>query len=693
MSDGRNRLGEETSPYLRQHQDNPVHWWPWSEAAMTAARDSGKPILLSVGYAACHWCHVMAHESFEDEATAALMNDLFINIKVDREERPDVDALYQSALQMMGEQGGWPLTMFVTPDGEPFWGGTYFPPTARYGRPGFPEVLKSVADAFSARRDQVATSVDQLKQGLERLSKPAGGGQLSMTAVDKAASSLLRAIDPITGGTMGAPKFPQPSLQKLLWRAHRRRGSAMFREAVCLSLDHMCQGGIYDHLGGGFARYSTDELWLAPHFEKMLYDNALLVELMCDVWTVTRSALYAVRIEETIQWALREMMAGGGQGGEKLGAFVSAYDADSEGEEGKFYVWSEQEIDALLGDAAPRFKAHYDVTRFGNWEGHTILNRSREMTLADAETETALAGAREILLHIREKRVWPGRDDKVLADWNGLMIVALCRAAVVFARADWLDAAKDAFQFVTTRMAASEDVARLFHSWCEGAARHPGVLEDYANMSLAALKLFEVTGDTAYLERAKAWATVADEFFWDHESGGYFMSAADTTDLLIRTKPMHDNATPAGNGTMAIVLATLYHLTGETHYLGRFDDLVGAVVPADLGHVEHQMSLLMAFELMAQGVQIVIVGEDRNQDQPGAAPHGLPGGLARAALLSQPPASVLLRVSGDLGLPADHPASGKTAQDGKPTAYVCVGQTCSLPITDAGELTRRLAEA
>jgi uncharacterized protein YyaL (SSP411 family) len=683
VSDGQNRLGLETSPYLLQHKDNPVHWWPWSDEAMSEARAQGRPILLSVGYAACHWCHVMAHESFEDEATAALMNELFINVKVDREERPDVDALYQAALQMMGEQGGWPLTMFVTPKGEPFWGGTYFPPTARYGRPGFRDVLKSIATAYAERRDQINTSTKQLKEGLQRLSKPEGGGNLTMAIVDKAASTLLHHIDPITGGTMGAPKFPQPSLHMLLWRAHRRLGASMFREAVTLSLDHMCQGGIYDHLGGGFARYSTDEVWLAPHFEKMLYDNALLVELMCDVYAVTRSPLYAVRIEETITWALREMMA---TTDAEAKAFVSAYDADSEGEEGKFYVWSEEEIDALLGDAALRFKAYYDVTRFGNWEGHTILNRSRELKLADAETEFALAHSREVLFKVRAKRVWPGRDDKVLADWNGLMISALCRAAVMFERADWLKAAEDAFTFVLDFMDA--DARRLFHSWCDRSARHPGVLEDYANMSRAALSLYEVTANPLYLERAEGWTEIADNYFWDAASGGYFMSPSDSSDLIMRTKPMHDNATPPGNGTMAGVLAKLYHLTGREHYRERFDALVAALVPADFKHVEHQSTLLMAFELMAQGVQIVIVGDDQSQ----GLPSGLPGGLTLAALKAAPPASVLLRVADGAKLPDGHPATGKQAQGGKPTAYVCVGQTCSLPIADADELTARLSE-
>ena len=671
MSEQANRLGDETSPYLLQHKDNPVHWWPWSEAAMATAREADKPILLSVGYAACHWCHVMAHESFEDPETAALMNELFINVKVDREERPDVDSLYQSALQMMGEQGGWPLTMFVTPDGEPFWGGTYFPPTARYGRPGFREVLKSVSNAYANQRDQIANSAASLREGLGKLATPKGGGSLAMSYLDEVARALLRAIDPITGGTTGAPKFPQPSLFAFLWRAFRRTRSPLFREAVTLSLDHMCQGGIYDHLGGGFARYSTDEVWLAPHFEKMLYDNALLVELMCDVWSETRSPLYAVRTRETIEWALRELRTEEVAGAK---AFVSAYDADSEGEEGKFYVWSEDEIDALLGDASATFKTAYDVSPFGNWEGRVILNRSRNLVLGDDAAEAALENSREILLRVRAMRVWPSRDDKVLADWNGLMISALCRAAVIFDAPAWRDAARETFRFVTSEMADGE---RLFHTWCAGRARHPGVLEDYANMAAAALALFEATGEPDYLARARAWTGIANDHFWDSANGGYFMSADDTGDILMRTKPMHDNATPPGNGTMGQVLAKLYHLTGDADYRARFDQLVGAMVPEDREHAMHQMSLLMAFETMEHAAQIVIAGDADDA-------------LAAAALKAAPPARVLLRTEDGATLPASHPAHGKGAVGGRPTAYICVGATCSLPITDADELIRHL---
>ncbi len=444
-----NRLSQEISPYLLQHKDNPVHWRPWGEEALAEAKREDKPILLSVGYAACHWCHVMAHESFEDDEIAALMNTLFVNIKVDREERPDLDGIYQSALALMGERGGWPLTMFLTPEGEPFWGGTYFPPSPRYGRPGFPQLLHAIAEAYRSDKTKVDTNVTALRAALAKMQAPEPGNGLSVEALDEAARFALRLIDTRHGGTAGAPKFPQPTFFRFLWRAYKRRGEAVFRDAVTVTLDAICQGGIYDHLAGGFARYSTDDVWLAPHFEKMLYDNALLVELMTEAWRETHSPLYARRIAETIDWAMSEMRVDAPSG--ELFAFASALDADSEGVEGKYYVWDEAEIDAVLGADAPAFKAAYSVRPGGNWEGHTILNRTG-MGLPADDLERKLAECRARLLAVRRERIAPGRDDKVLADWNGLMIAALAEAGAVFAEAAWVEAAAKVFRFVTTHM-------------------------------------------------------------------------------------------------------------------------------------------------------------------------------------------------------------------------------------------------
>src|SRR5262245_30711333 len=467
-----NRLGRETSPYLLQHKDNPVHWWAWGPEALAEAKRAQKPILLSVGYAACHWCHVMAHESFESAETAAVMNELFVNIKADREERPDIDAIYMRALHSLGEQGGWPLTMFLDSQARPFWGGTYFPPTPRYGRPGFPDVLREVARIYREEPDKVAHNAGLLVDALKER-QPSGAANISDEVLSDLTSRMVGAVDGLHGGLSGAPKFPQWSFFWLLWRGAIRYGHAPARQAVDVTLTNICQGGIYDHLGGGFARYSVDAHWLVPHFEKMLYDNALLMDLMCEVYREGGNQLYARRIDETTQWLLREMIADGG-------GFAASLDADSEGEEGKFYVWSKAEIVEVLGEPdAAIFCAAYDVSDAGNWEGHTILNRLHDLELGPPETEAVLAGKRAKLLASRAGRIRPGWDDKVLADWNGLMIAALAHAARVFDRPDWLGAAETAFRFVVERM---ERGGRLIHSFRAGQARGPATASDYANM-------------------------------------------------------------------------------------------------------------------------------------------------------------------------------------------------------------------
>src|SRR5689334_19192679 len=412
-----NRLAQATSPYLLQHKYNPVDWWTWGPEALAEAKRSNRPILLSVGYAACHWCHVMAHESFENEATAAVMNELFVNIKVDREERPDIDHIYMSALHHLGEQGGWPLTMFLTPAGEPVWGGTYFPKTARYGRPSFVDVLREISRIFREEPANIEQNRTALMERLSKAAKPADKVTLGARELDGAAASVARAFDPVNGGFRGAPKFPQCPMLEMLWRAGVRRDQRFF-EVVELALERMSDGGIYDHLGGGFSRYSVDERWLVPHFEKMLYDNAQLLELLALAHARTGKPLFATRARETVAWLAREMTTAGG-------AFAASLDADSEGEEGKFYVWSLTEVEQVLGkDDAALFAQHYDVTPEGNFEGHTILNRLTRSPTDDA-AENRLAAMRTKLLAARTARIRPGLDDKVLADWNGLMIAAL----------------------------------------------------------------------------------------------------------------------------------------------------------------------------------------------------------------------------------------------------------------------------
>ncbi len=670
----RNALAEETSPYLLQHKDNPVHWQAWGPAALAAARAADKPILLSIGYAACHWCHVMAHESFENRDVAALMNDLFVNIKVDREERPDLDTIYQYALALLGEQGGWPLTMFLTPAGEPFWGGTYFPPEARWGRPGFPDVLRAISNAYQSDRDKVVNNAAALKQGLARLSAPQGGTGLSIDATDRIAERLVREVDPVNGGIGDAPKFPQPGVFELLWRAFRRTRQEPFRHAVELTLAHLSQGGIYDHVGGGYSRYAVDARWLVPHFEKMLYDNAQLVDLLTLVWQETGNGLYAMRVAETVDWITREMLT-------PEGGFSSSLDADSEHEEGKFYVWSEAEIDTLLGERAVRFKAFYDVSGGGNWEGHTILNRLRHLELADPATEAELAACRAILFHAREERVHPGLDDKVLADWNGLVITALANAATVFERPDWLDYAIDAFAFIAEQMSDGE--GRLFHASRAGKKRHAAVLDDYANMSRAALALCEATGDAHYLARAEAWVAIADRHYWDAAGGGYFFTADDTEALIARTKTAQDSPNPSGNGVMVGVLARLFYITGKSPYRERAERIVAAFA----GDAERQVfgyaALINGNELLQRALQIVVRGRMGESDT---------DALLRAVSGVSLPNKVLTVVPPEAALPAGHPAAGKGQVGGRATAYVCEGPACSPPLTDPAALAADLAQ-
>ena len=669
----RNNLDRETSPYLLQHSGNPVHWQPWSQEVLTFAQAKNRPILLSVGYAACHWCHVMAHESFEDPATAAVMNELFVNIKVDREERPDIDTIYQTALALLGEHGGWPLTMFLTPAGQPFWGGTYFPPESRWGRPAFADVLRRVAQVYNTDPNAIAQNCDALMAALARLGERAEtpAPQLTSATLDAVAERLARDIDPVHGGIAGAPKFPQFPVLELLWRSYLRTGNLQHRQAVELSLDHMSQGGIYDHLGGGYARYSTDVEWLAPHFEKMLYDNAQAIALLTLVWPTTRKALYAARVRETVGWLLRDMVA-------DSGAFAATVDADSEGEEGKFYVWREAEIDALLGPRAAAFKAFYDVGPEGNWEGRIILNRLRHPESPGAEDEALLAECRAVLLAARDRRVRPAWDDKVLADWNGLMITALARAGFVFGESGWIAAAERAFAFVRDHMTAD---GRLHHSYRHGRARHAAMLDDYANMAQAALALHDVTGNGSYLSQAEQWVAILDQHYWDRAQGGYFLTADDAETLITRTRNCADQAVPAGNGIMLGVLAELWLRTTKTGYRDRADELITAFASDLTRNFLPMATFLNGFERLTAATQIVVIGDPAD-----AGVAALVDSVREAAI----PDRVLAVVPAGVKLPTGHPAEGKTPVDGRPAAYVCVGTSCSLPITEPAALRAAL---
>jgi uncharacterized protein YyaL (SSP411 family) len=668
-----NRLGKETSPYLLQHKDNPVHWWAWGPEALAEAKQTGKPILLSVGYAACHWCHVMAHESFEDEATARVMNELFVNIKVDREERPDIDGIYMGALHALGQQGGWPLTMFLDKEARPVWGGTYFPPTSRYGRPAFVDVLQRVASVFRDEPEKVRESAEGLTAALQHKNAAGAAPVIDDQLLRDLTARMVPAVDPQHGGMQGAPKFPQWSFFWLLWRGGIRYDHAPARDAVVRTLDNICQGGIYDHLGGGFARYSVDEFWLVPHFEKMLYDNALLIDLMTEVFRETGSQLYRARVAETVEWLEREMIAEGG-------GFAASLDADSEGEEGKFYVWSLDDVLRILGEEDGRYFAQvYDVTADGNFEGHNILNRLNSMALRGEEEEARLATLRAKLLTERASRIRPGWDDKVLADWNGLMIAALARASVVFEQPHWLTLAKRAFAFVSTQMAHE---GRLYHSYRDGRAKAPATASDYANMIWAALRLHEVTTEHSYFVQALAWLKVLDDHYWVDGDGGYATSADDTRDVIVRLRPGTDDATPNANTIMLANLAALATVTGDSRYLDRATELLAAFAP-DVGRniVAHTGLLASTMDLLSPQ-QVVVSGQH------------LPGGeelMKVIRSISLPGAlqyALSVKANGD-ALPG---LRDKNALDGHATAYACIGPQCSLPLTEPTELARVLKE-
>jgi uncharacterized protein len=660
-----NRLARETSPYLLQHKDNPVDWWAWGPEALEEAKRTGKPILLSVGYAACHWCHVMAHESFEDDATARVMNELFVNIKVDREERPDIDQIYMAALHHLGEQGGWPLTMFLTPDGEPIWGGTYFPNSSRYSKPAFVDVLREIARLFREEPQKIENNRAALMERLAATARKAGTVTIGTAELDNAARQLGGIIDPVNGGARGAPKFPQTALFELLWRAGLRNGEPRYFAAVEITLDHICEGGIFDHLGGGFSRYSVDERWLTPHFEKMLYDNAQLLELLAIAYLRSGKPLYRQRARETVGWLAREMTTG-------EGAFSASLDADSEGQEGKFYVWSYDEVIRQLGvEDGEFFARHYDVTPEGNFEGHTILNRLTAQPHDDKD-EARLAALRAKLLAAREARVRPGLDDKVLADWNGLMIAALANASLMLDEPSWLDMADRAFAFVARTMTRGD---RLGHSWRASQLKFPGLASDFAAMIRAALALYEATGQQNYLDQALAWQRALDRDYANAEVGTYYLTAADAEGLVIRPAATTDEATPNHNAVAAQNLVRLALLTGDDAWRSKADRLIAAIAPLAVENLYTHMALLNAIDLRLRAAEIVVTGEGERAQALLAAARALPS-LDRIVLHAR--AAEVLSPS--------YPAQEKVRAAAEPQAFVCIRETCSLPVTDPASL-------
>jgi uncharacterized protein YyaL (SSP411 family) len=668
-----NLLAKESSPYLQLHKNNPVNWRNWGPEALAEAESENKPILLSIGYTACHWCHVMNRESFSNPEIAALMNDRFVNIKVDREERPDLDQLYQTAAIHMGHSGGWPLTMVLTPKGEPFFAGGYYPPDDRGGQRGFKSIIEHVDQVWSQQPDHVATINRNVQQSLVALwNRDLRTSFLTGTTLDSATIRIGQRFDIFYGGITGAPKFPSAGLIETMFRGYLRSNSGSLLHLVQTSLDGMSLGGIYDHVGGGYARYATDERWIVPHFEKMLYDNAQLIDILTLVWQNNRHRLYGERVHETVAWLLRDMKVGD--------AFASSFDAESEGEEGRYYTWTEAEIDAALaGTFSQRFKQMYNVTRDGNFEGRNILHRigSPPFPQSDAD-ETLLRKQREMLLAVRGKRIAPMRDDKVLADWNGMAIAALARAGGAFRKPEWVTEAVKAFDFIVAALGKGQ---RLYHSWRNDAVQHMGFADDYAHMARAALALYEATGERRFVERAADWTLVMNTHFWDVQNGGYFYTADDDEPLIVRSRTAIDQATPSANGTMVHVLGKLFLITGDDTYRDRTNALLQAFSDDVPNRYLAMATYLNGLETVTSGLQIVIVGPRDN-----AKTQELIAAVEGRSL----PMRALVVIGPDDKLAETHPAFGKTMLNGQPTAYVCQRQNCSPPVTSAVTLSQML---
>ncbi|HXW71659.1 MAG TPA: thioredoxin domain-containing protein [Methylocella sp.] len=670
---GQNELRHAASPYLLQHAQNPVHWRMWGEAALQEAQAQGKPILLSIGYAACHWCHVMAHESFEDEATAAVMNELFVNIKVDREERPDIDHIYMSALHAFGERGGWPLTMFLTPSGEPFWGGTYFPKESSYGRPAFVTILRTVSAAFRSEPAQINKNTEIISKQLTRPPPSVSASELRLSELDELAPRVAGLIDPVHGGIVGAPKFPNAPILEFLWRAGGRLGREPYRNLVRLTMEKMSKGGIYDHLGGGYARYSTDARWLVPHFEKMLYDNAQILELLALCHHEYQSQIFEDRAVETVAWLEREMTDPGG-------AFCASLDADSDGIEGKFYVWTFNEIKEVLGaEDAAFWGRFYDATSSGNWheeargERVIVLNQLNAPEAAPAEAER-LAALRLKLFEARERRVRPGLDDKILADWNGLMIAALVRAAPIFRKPGWVALAARAYDFVINTMQFIDERGnkRLAHSWRRGVLIKPGLALDNAAMLTAALALYEARhfGPTLprdYLSDSVRFAKALKAYHANPASGLLTMPAKDASDVILHLAPTTDDAIPNAHPLYLCSLVRLASFTGDTQWLARADALFAALGAPVLANLISHAGILNSLDFRLRVEEIITAGEGRRP-------------LYEAALMVPFIGRIVMDLDRPEEIPQGHPAKAQIDAAGAGAAFICSGGACRLPV-------------
>jgi uncharacterized protein len=677
-----NRLAEETSPYLLQHAENPVDWYPWGQEALDRARIEDKPILLSIGYAACHWCHVMAHESFEDPETARLMNEHFINIKVDREERPDIDSIYMQAVQALTGHGGWPMTVFLTPFGDPFYGGTYYPPEERQGMPSFRRVMAAVSDAYRNRPDAVARTSQQLREIYDTAKlQTRSEGAITPHALDVAYRGIAQKYDVRNGGFEGAPKFPPTMTLDFLLRYWKRTGSDYAREMAAETFAYMAQGGIYDQIGGGFHRYTVDATWLVPHFEKMLYDNALLVRFGANLWQATHTPMVRRVTEETVRWVEREMTS-------PEGGFYSSLDADSEGQEGEFYLWTVEELDGLLGNDSHVVKDYYGVTQGGNFEGKNILHVRGDSSLASTRAgisrellDRIIADAKDTLYPVRARRVWPGRDDKILAGWNGLMLRGIALAARAFERDDFKALALRNGEFLHREMVRDGRVARSF---TRGEARINGFLEDYAAVGLGFVALYELTFDSIWIDRATELAHSMVTWFWDEQVGAFFDTPSDAETLITRPRDVTDNAMPSGTSLAVDLLMSLSELLHDTDMRRRASFIVETIgaplmrYPNAFGH------MLGVADMAVNGaIEVAIAGE------PGEKTFRA---LEHEVAVTYVPSLVLAG-----GEPRSHAKialmEGRETRSGKATAYVCRSYACDEPASDPAVLARQLQSA
>ncbi len=676
-----NQLIHETSPYLRQHANNPVAWYPWGEEALQKAKAEDKPILLSIGYAACHWCHVMAHESFEDAATAATMNQHFINIKVDREERPDLDSIYMQAVVAITGQGGWPMTVFLMPDGRPFYGGTYFPPTPRYGMISFMQLLQRIVQVWQTEREVVEKQADDIGGHIGRtiaLEKQAGVLEPGMFS--RAASTLFNQFDKQLGGFGGAPKFPPSMTLEFLLRHYLQSGDGMALHMAELTLQKMAYGGMYDQLGGGFARYSTDVNWLVPHFEKMLYDNALLARVYLHAWQITGKQLYRRIVEETLDFVAREMRHAGG-------GFYSSYDADSEGEEGKFYVWTAVQIREHLGDDADLFMAYFGVTEHGNWEEVNILHIPRELELVaqdwgldTAVLETKIIALKQKLFAVRAQRIPPGLDDKVLTAWNGLMLAAFAEAGRALKREDYTAVATQNAEFLYRKMRTAD--GRLYRTWKAGTftARYNGYLEDYAFLADGLLALYQTTFDDKWFIWLRELADTMLTRFLDAEHGGFFDTSDDHEALIHRPKDVQDNAIPSGNAMAALVLLRLNLYTGEGLYWDVAETAVSALYGPLLQYPNGFAQWLIAAQFITgEPQEVAIIGQPDTADTKA---------LIETVFAHYRPH--LVTAVGETGdtIPL---LTNREQRDGRATAYVCRRFVCQQPVNTAEALAAQLS--